>query len=81
METTYFYLVNYYNCLSEKNGEKRETLRIVSLINLTHLAGAFEHTVVLRAVKLLFHAAFHDHAKTAAKAKVQVFPTLLVSLL
>ena len=24
METIYFYLVKYYNCLSEKHGEKKE---------------------------------------------------------
>ena len=36
METAYFYLVKYYNCLWGKHGEKRKTLRIAGLINLTY---------------------------------------------
>ena len=43
----YFYLVKYYNCVCLKNMAKKRTAQLTWL---THVAGSFEHTVVLRAV-------------------------------
>ena len=53
METIYFYLVKYYNCVSEKHGEKKN-----SLVNLTYKCSR-----IIRTYRRLTSCAFmHDHA-------------------
>ena len=53
METIYFYLVKYYNCVSEKHGIKKN-----SLGNLTYKCSR-----IIRTYRSLTSCAFmHDHA-------------------
>ena len=65
METIYFYLVKYYNCFSEKHGEKKK-----SLVNLTYTCSR-----IIRTYRRLTSCAFISAItlKPLPKQKIRFF--------